>query len=171
MALGAAVLSTGYRPRISRAFWRSRYTRPSGSIVLFLSPAFTSQISALERAHDWTGDCSPRRIRPAADRSSFATLECSHCLQRNVAGNSLADLLELRRSYRDVADPFQAGRPNFSAHSAPLFAGCGANRTFPERRKASRARFSMDRCDVDYCDSLQCWLRREPSCERLSRSS
>src|SRR5438477_6699630 len=112
LALGPALLRTGHRPRISRAFWRSWDARAPLAIVLFLSAASVAQIFSVERSADWTCDC----------RSSRATLEPSRDLQRNVASNSLADLLEHRRADLDVVDSFKARRPNFSNYSAALFA-------------------------------------------------
>ena len=49
-------------------------------------------------------------------------------ISRDLAGNFLADLLESRRSDRDVTDSIQARRPNLSRCPAALFTFSGTDR-------------------------------------------
>ena len=71
----------------------------------------------MERARDWAGDC----------RSSRAALELSRCTSGDVAGHTLADLLEHRRTRLHVDHSFEKGGPDFSRYPAALFVSRCAN--------------------------------------------
>src|ERR1041384_4792409 len=126
----------GRWPRISRALRRNRNPRSPVAIGVLLFAALTAQIFSLERTDPRAGDC----------RSSCASLEFSRGVQRNVAGNILADLLDDRRIDFDVGGSFKACRSNFPGDSAAVFVGRCTNLAIRSRGKKSRAKFALGLC-------------------------
>src|ERR1043166_5959478 len=122
----------GRCPRISRALRRNRNPRSPVAIGVLLHPTLASQIFSMERADRWTGGC----------RSSRAPLEFSRGVQRNVAGNILADLLDDRRIDFDVGGTVKACRSDFPGDPTAVLVGRCTNLAIRGRRKKSRAKFA-----------------------------